>query len=332
MKDDEYRAKLKAEKATYAANIDVHALPNIFHYWSNKHLAPLLDEVGISHPDTFFSKYLHESAERSTRYGMPSFLSIGAGNCDTEVRIAKLLREQGLQEFTINCFELNPHMLTRGRDYAESEGVAQHIRFTEGDFNAWCADRLYDGVMANQSLHHVMSLEHLFDEVKLALAPGAYFITSDIIGRNGHQRWPEAMEQLHSFWKELPERYRYNLLLKRHEELYENWDCSSEGFEGIRAQDVLPLLLERFKFYVYAGFGNVIDPIVDRCFGHHFDDKSEWDLDFIDRVHEADERGFREGTLTPTHIMAVMTAEEPVERRYARGLTPEASIRPLSRS
>ena len=82
-----------------------------------------------------------------------------------------------------------------------------------------------------------------------------------MIGRNGHQLWPEALEIVHEFWRQLPERYRYNRALKRYEELYENWDCSLESFEGIRAQDILPLLLEYFHFQLFVGCGNVIDPL-----------------------------------------------------------------------
>ncbi len=66
------------------------------------------------------------------------------------------------------------------------------------------------------------------------------FVTNDMIGRNGHQRWPEALEIVNQYWHELPEAYRYNKLLSRYEPEYMNWDCSTEGFEGIRAQDILP--------------------------------------------------------------------------------------------
>jgi SAM-dependent methyltransferase len=323
----DYQAKIEAEKTRFAADLDVHALPEIFHYWSHNYVRPMLEEVGFNHPDELFAKFLHESSERSQATAAPVFLSIGAGNCDTEVRVAQRLLARGLSSFKIECLDLSPVMLTRGRDLALAEGVGDHLSFTEGDFNTWSANRVYDGAMANQSLHHVLHLEHLFDELKLSLAPAAYFVTSDMIGRNGHQRWPEAFERVQRFWSELPMDYRQNLLLNRYEEIYENWDCSDEGFEGIRAQDVLPLLLERFNFYIFAAFGNTVDPFVDRCFGHHFDATGKWDRRFIDRVHEADEQGFRDGTLTPTHMMAVMTAGEPPERRYARGMSPEAAVR-----
>lgn len=325
--DTDYQSKIEQEKNRFAADLDVHALPNIFHYWSDSYVRPMLQEVGFSHPDDLFVKFLHESSVRSGCTDTAAFLSIGSGNCDTEVRVAKLLLDRGVSDFTIECLDLSPVMLDRGRELAASEGVERHLKFSEGDFNQWQSQRKYHGIMANQSLHHVLNLEGLFDETRLALEPNAYFVISDMIGRNGHQRWPEALQGVHRFWAELPNDFRHNLLLNRYEEAYENWDCSLEGFEGIRAQDVLPLLLERFKFYIYVGFGNLVDPFVDRCFGHHFDDKGKWDRRFIDRVHEADEQGFRDGTLKPTHMMAVLTVGTPPERRYARGLSPEQSVR-----
>jgi SAM-dependent methyltransferase len=180
--------------------------------------------------------------------------------------------------------------------------------------------------MANQSLHHVVNLEGLFDEVTRALAPGGDFVVADIIGRNGHQRWPEALAAVQRFWRELPPAYRENRQLRRHEERFENWDCSSESFEGVRAEDILRLLVERFEFRLFIGFANVVDVFVDRSFGHNFDADAAWDREFIDRVHAFDEQGFADGTLTPTHLIAVMTADAGGATRSARGLTPEKSL------
>lgn len=323
----DYQNKIEAEKNLFAGNLDVHALPEIFHYWSHNYVRPMLEEVGFSHPDELFAKFLLESAQRGGGTEAPVFLSIGSGNCDTEVRVAKLLLERGMVDFSIECMDISTVMLQRGRELAAREGVERHLAFSEGDFNLWRSQRKYDGIMANQSLHHVLNLEGLFDEVKSALVNNAYFVTSDMIGRNGHQRWPEALEHVQRFWSELPLDFRHNLLLDRYEETHDNWDCSVEGFEGIRSQEVLPLLLERFQFYIYVGFGNVVDPFVDRCFGHHFDRQGKWDRRFIDRVHEVDEQGFRDGSLKPTHMMAVLTVGTPPARRYARGLSPEQSVR-----
>ena len=321
-----YAGRLAIETGIYRDVTDVHQLPPIFHYWSNTHLRPMLEEHGFSNVDQFFAKYLRESAQRR-EVASAVFLSIGAGNCDTEVRVAKLLRNAGLERFTIECLDLNADMLERGRELSQREGVAGHIVTTQGDFNHWSAAREYDGVIANQSLHHVVNLEGLLSEVKRCLARGGYFIVDDMIGRNGHQRWPEALAAVRRFWRELPQDYRYNRQLSRYERLYKNWDCSTEGFEGIRAQDILPLLTEHFEFHLFVGFANVVDVFIDRAFGHNFDAEAEWDRDFIDRIHAFDEESFRSGTLTPTHMMAVLAAEAPAHRICARGLTPERSVR-----
>lgn len=326
----EYLDRLAAETRIYKDVVDINVLPAIFHYWSNKYLRPMLEEYGVSNPDQFFAKYLRASAERlGTR--CPTFVSIGAGNCDTEVRVAKLLSNAGLRQFTIDCLDMNPHMLARGVDMAAREGVAEHIVPVNADFNEWRATREYSAVMANQSLHHVVNLEGLFDEIKCGLSTGGYLVVSDIIGRNGHQRWPEALEAIQNFWRELPESYRYNRQLDRYEDVFDDWDCSQESFEGIRAQDILPLLLERFDFELFIGFANVVDVFVDRSFGHNFDADAEWDRAFIDRLHAFDERGLAAGTLTPTHMMAVLT-QQPAAHVFARGVTPQQSVRRSSQA
>lgn len=324
-----YDDRVRAERAHYSDALEVNDLPPIFHYWSNRHLGPLLAEFGVERIEDWFALPFVECI--ATQTGSHAvFASIGAGNCDTEVRIAKRMKDLGAEHFTLECLDLNVDMLARGKALAEAEGVAEHLRFTETDLNAWRPVRAYAGIMANQSLHHLVNLENLFDQIRIAMYAGGLFVVSDMIGRNGHMRWPEAITPLQEFWGELPDRYRYNLQLRRQEEMFEDWDCSNEGFEGIRAQDILPLLLERFHFHKYVGFGNIIDVFVDRSFGHHFDAGLPWDRDFIDRVHACDERGFAEGALTPTHMFAVLSMEPSPSPRHARGLTPEASVRNVS--
>lgn len=150
---------------------------------------------------------------------------------------------------------------------------------------------------------------------------------SDMIGRNGHQRWPEALAIVKRHWKDLPEDKKFNVLLNRLEVEYDNWDCSKEGFEGIRSQDILPLLVQRFQCERFVGFGNVIDIFVDRCFGHNFSSDSQEDREFIDRVHAEDEAGFASGSLTPTHMVAVFCKTLHCETYYSCGITRISSIR-----
>ncbi len=322
----EYDARLRQETARYDDDLDVHHLPPIFHYWSHKYLRPELEAFGYQHPEhafqTEFARVIRANAGRLCR-----FASLGSGNGDAEVRIAQSLKAEGLNDFCIDCLELNPAMSARTIELAEQAGVAAHIRGVTMDINDWRPDQDYASVMANQSLHHMVELERIFDTVKIMMADEARFIVYDMIGRNGHQRWPEALTIVRAFWQELPESYRYQRQLKRQEPEFMDWDCSLEGFEGIRSQDILPLLCERFHFELFLPFANVIDPFIDRGFGHHFDANAEWDCDFIDRVHARDTAELIAGTIKPTHLIAVLTKTPPTRRRWRPGFSPQSCIR-----
>ena len=145
-------------------------------------------------------------------------------------------------------------------------------------------------------------------------------------------RWPEALEELQPFWNELPKDYRNNQQQKRYEEQYINYDCSGHGFEGVRAQDILPLLSERFNFNFFYPYGNMIFVFIDRPFGHNFNANADWDKDFIDRVHARDEACLISGELKPTSMLAVLTksATEVVLRHPA--LNPQHCVRKVTKS
>ncbi len=324
--DADYLARVAQEQLIFAGQIEVHALPEIFHYWSNRYLLPMQQEHGFNHPEDFLAKSLLKVATDADLRA-PRFISLGSGNCDAEVRIAKQMRDSGLNGFTIECVDINPTMLERGLQHAAEAGMDGVVVPVQGDFNRWRPQHSYDGIMANQSLHHVLELEDLFSQIHAALEPHGRFVTSDMVGRNGHQRWPEALEIVQEFWQQMPHPYRYNLQLQRMEESFLNWDCSVEGFEGVRAQDIMPLLLERFGFCYFLGYGNLVDPFIDRSFGHHFNPDGVWDRHFIDRVHARDEDEMRAGRIKPTHMQAVLSASQVGPCLHREGFSPEACVR-----
>ena len=326
----DYAARLASEFSTFENQVNVHDLPDIFHYWSNRYVRPVFESFGFSHPDAFFEQQLAAAYDGSARSATAParFISIGAGNCDTEVRLAAALVASGRPHFIMECMDINSTMLERGMALAAEATVARQIQPCERDFNKWIPDHNYAAVLANQALHHVVNLEGLFDGIYQAIGDDGRFITSDMIGRNGHARWPEALAIVQEFWRELPQEYRYNQQLQRHEETLDNWDCSTSGFEGIRAQDILPLLIDRFGFDFFVAFGAIIDPFVDRAFGHNFDADAEWDRGFIDRVHSRDNAEILSGRVKPTHMLAVMVADRASKPKIWRHLTPAFCVRP----
>ena len=158
------------------------------------------------------------------------------------------------------------------------------------------------------------------------LEPQGSFVASDMIGRNGHMRWPESLAIINVLWTVIPDHWKQNRPLARFEETFVNRDCSTHGFEGIRAQEILPLLLERFQFHRFAAWGGLLDCFVDRAFGHNLSSQNPFDRKFIDTMWETNQALIRLGVLTPTQMVAVMKKEKgPLVS--AAGLDPAKCVR-----
>jgi GT2 family glycosyltransferase/glycosyltransferase involved in cell wall biosynthesis/SAM-dependent methyltransferase len=322
--DQERRLEVEIER--YRDVEEVHDLPEIFHYWSNRFLPEKLGACGIRGIDELFLDPIL-AACRSRSDGEIRVASLGAGNADLEVRLSRRLVDEGCSNFRFHCLELNPHMIERGRALAESQGVESRICFEQIDLSEWDPDGPFAVCMASHTLHHIVQLESVFDAVKRAIGPGGVFVVHDMIGRNGHMRWPEALEIVQSIWQTMPDRYKHNRPLRRFETEFQNWDCSSDNNEGVRAQDILPLLMERFHFEVFLAFANLIDVFVDRVFGPNFDPELEEDRKFIEYVARLDEEKIDVGQIKPTHLMGVLRTEPTDHTTCWRHWTPQFCLR-----
>jgi 2-polyprenyl-3-methyl-5-hydroxy-6-metoxy-1,4-benzoquinol methylase len=326
----DYQRRVMEELGNYLSVENVADLPPIYDYWSQRYVAPKLRALGFDSIDDIFRAPLaRRCAEQPDRKVVA--VSLGSGNAELEVRLAASLVAAGITNLEITCLELNPAMIERAAAAAKSAGVESVLTFHEADLNTWTAERAYDLVIASHSLHHVVELEHLLDQTRAALEPAGRFVINDMIGRNGHMRWPEALAILQLIWATTPDRYRYNHQLSRFEQLYENWDCSAVGFEGIRAQDILPLLLERFHPAEFLAFANVIGVFIDRGFGHNLNPEREDDRVFIDRVARLDELCIDVGVVKPTQMIASFDVE-PAKPRFFKHWSPEFCVRDPERT
>jgi SAM-dependent methyltransferase len=322
----DYGRRFGDELARFSGIQNVHELPRITGYWAHRYVRPMFQQFGCENSAELFRNYMARSCNENPHSDV-RFLSIGAGDSATEIGIARWLVDSGIRNFVFECLDINPEVLNRGRLAAAAHGLREKVTFSTFDLNAWHPPHQYRIILAMQSLHHIQELETLFERIKEVLHPAGYFVADDMIGRNGHRRWPEALRLVHQFWAELPEKYKYNHQLRRVEKQYVDWDCSVEGFEGIRSQDILPLLIRNFSFDTFVAFGNVIDPFVDRSFGPNFSPETDWDREFIDRVHAADADEIEAGRIKPTHMIAVMTKEQRNQTRIHKHMTPEFCVR-----
>lgn len=323
----DYERRLSQQVEQYKNVANIHDLPSIFHHWSNRFVRPVMEQVfegRFMFPDV----YAHFLGKSFRETGNRLAASLGAGDGGMEIETAKSLIRDGTTDFVILCVELSEHLIIRGEEAARAAGVHKHIRFLKTDINHWRPEVKMAACMANQSLHHFENLEHVFDFVAANLESQGSFITNDMIGRNGHMRWPEARSIVDAVWSSLPQRYRYNQGLSRLESpTFLDWDCSVQGFEGVRAQDIMPLLVKRFGFTHFAAWGGFIDVFVDRNFGHNFNEQDPAHRNFIDQLGQANDALVRAGVIKPTQIFAVMSLSRDKECRSYAGITPEYAIR-----
>lgn len=159
--------------------------------------------------------------------------------------------------------------------------------------------------MAHHMLHHVDALETLYAGLHALLHPQGALLTWDMIGRNGHQRWPEVAPLVRSIWQTVPATQRYDHMMDRPMQHWQDWDCAIEGFEGIRAQEVLPLLAEHFVPSSFIAWGGLLDAFVNDRTGPCFNPaSSEKDRLFLERVAALEEELLSRRATTPTEIGA----------------------------
>lgn len=322
----DYDARVASQIEQYAAEGALTAkLPSIEQYWKRKYLEPKFNTV---FPDIFnhYELYWKHFAPRIAMTNCRNLLSVGCGDASVEIGVAQGLLKAGV-DFEFHLLELSPILLERAKENALAAGVTEQLHFHEADLNRWQPDRQFAGVMAHHVLHHVLDLEHLFAAIRSALHPNGVFCTFDMIGRNGHMRWPESLAVVNRIWGFLPEKKKYNHQLQRLETEFVNWDCAIAGFEGIRAQDILPILVETFKFESFFAWGGISDPFLSYAFGDNFNTQDPLDCAFVDFLQFLNELLIDLGYLKPTEMCAVMSLDNDCTTRHYKHWSPEFCVR-----
>jgi len=302
----DYSDRVKSELDFYEDQESVHDFPESQHYINENHLRPLL--VDRFPYGRFDEMVLH--FYRLMKEWIPDrplkVLSLGSGNCDFEIN---LVVENGLDCY-VHCLELNLRMLDRAAESAKEKGVSRQFRFMNADANELSLGEEYDLVIAYYALHHFVALEHIFEQVHNALMPHSLFLVNDMIGRNGHLFWDSTLEFCRRIWNLLPKDMKYNHQLREQSTVREQWDCAQEGFEGIRAQDILPLLDRYFNFLDFAPFYAFVNRFTDRDYGPNFNPENPLHRAFLDLIWQLDNHCCANRLLKPTQMMACVVRKD----------------------
>jgi SAM-dependent methyltransferase len=317
-----YQKLVERESVFFDGVAPILSIPKIFSYWAARYLSPRLIEMfGTNSIEEFFANEI----DRVVPSGHLGILSLGSGEASAEIGIAKFLKDKG-RDFSFYCTDISDGMNNVAKNNARMAGFEAEFQTFKSDVNQAFPSIDANIVIANHSLHHFIGLEYIFENVRRQIGRDGAFIVNDMIGRNGHQRWPEVHRLVEVFWNLLPIEKRVDLIHKVPRPIFEDFDCANGTFEGIRAQDILPLCCDNFEFERFLGFGGLPDIFLDRMYGGNFDVNVEFDLAFVDALEEVNSALLLSGAIKPTAMFATMRQKADNPRSWPS--SPLESIRP----
>ncbi len=195
-------------------------------------------------------------------------LSLGSGPGGIELGLA---RHAG--DSRIVCFDLNPDLMRLGRERAAEQGL--NVEFEAADLNVVTLPKNeFDIVFCHASLHHVLELERIADQIRRTLRPGGKLVTVDVCTPNGYLMWPETRPVVRNLFRTLPRRFRLNHTAYAEpavdDEIWE-MDTSAASMECIRAQDIIPVLSKTFQVEIFVPYFSICRRFLDTMYGPNFE-------------------------------------------------------------
>jgi SAM-dependent methyltransferase len=298
-------------------------LPPIFDYWSSLYLSPAAKAFGIETPEAFYLDHILEKCQQKDRH--VRVLSVGCGTATMEMELAERLRQAG-HCVSFACMDFNPALMKSATMVASERGLSNGVRFDVFDCNDPFELPEHDVIVVNQFFHHVTELEVFCRSLCRSLAQDGVVVTSDVVGRNGHQLWPSALDQVNHFWSQLPPEKTFDRHTGKQESQYRSIDHAAYSNEGVRAQDVVACLMAEFDFDQFLTFGGAIMPFVERRVGFNFHPDIEQDRKLIRTFGAIDQVALEEGLYPPVNMIASLRHKGRVTDPRHSPITPDDYI------
>jgi SAM-dependent methyltransferase len=297
-RDYDYERLIEEEKEHYSA-IDVtddlkeggsHASGCWRYYW--EHVGEIIAE-----------SYLVDFAEIvnrefvGTTYPL-NILSLGSGFCGHELGLTQNLTVPHL----IECTDINEAIFEQAKKVAQEEDLA--LEFREEDLNfIELAPGRYDVIFAHAVIHHVINLERLFEQLRAGLSDRGIFHMVDVVGQNRRLIWDENEDFANALLDLVPQELIGTTRL--------DIPFDADGMEGIRQDDIVPLLRETFEPVHEQRHGAFMRFICTNAeLGPRLDPSRPDAKAWLDLLIKADDVAVMTGLLRPLEIWGVYKARK----------------------
>ena len=217
-------------------------------------------------------------------------LSLCAGAARIEAELASVAGDRA--QWTL--FDLSEDLLRTAAGNFPTDIVPQLIAGNLNEIRDFGAR--YDVIMCVSGLHHIVELERVFAFMRTALTDnGEFWSIGEAIGRNGNRLHDRDYDAANLFFAGLPERFRRNRHSGHVDANLPNVDCSEATFEGIRSEDIEPLLARYLTpAHVYRR-NCFLWRIVDLAYSDNYDLTRQEDLDWVKAAIRAEMAHFASG-------------------------------------
>jgi SAM-dependent methyltransferase len=241
----------------------------------------------------------------------PRVLSLGCGYGGHDLHIARSLGGS----YELLAVDLNPGVYYRALQRARAEGL--NIRFEAHDLNRVSLEPGYfDVIYASASIHHIVNLEHLLEQLHRGLKDDGRLVIGDIIGKTQVEFWRENVEYAAKLVKRLPARFRPVVGRRR---IWRRWFVDpytiispyvepeiQKGMEGIRQEEIVPLLDRWFrpeKAFYFDAYMRLIctNPFI----GHRIDPGKLEDRVVLESLIDEELAVIASGRLRPTEVFGI---------------------------
>lgn len=324
---------------------EMHSNPEAFHLMNRLSLTPKINAVygDIAHT-VLTTVYARELARGLPRKGLTyKLLGVGSGACNLEIDIARRMVHHHFKKgerMVVYCYDPS------NEGYESARASIHQVNHTESRVKFVAVQELptlvrFHGVFAHHSLHHVSDLEGLYEYIEKSMHIDGVFFAADMTGRNGHRRWPEQLALADKLWNEQPTPghawdYIKNVSLDEYPD-YDYSHCNGQpgiALEGIRSEEVLPLLEQYFYFDKFVGFGGLAHEYVGRRLGDNYKTDTEEGRAFIHKLYELQESATNDNIIKPDQFFASMRRMDSKAKlnppKYYGNITVQFAVRVLT--
>jgi SAM-dependent methyltransferase len=289
-KNYDYERLIREEKEHYS-KIEVterlteggaHANSAWNHYWER--VGRVLDRSGCAD----LARYLCQNVAKGSQ--PLEVLSLGSGYCGHEIELARGMTRR----YRLTCTDVNESVFEKAKAVAHNERLSMEFRPADLNFIQIDPGR-YDLIFAHAAIHHVINLENLFEQLAHGLRAQGVFHLTEVVGKNRKLIWESNERYANALLDLIPHRYTHGIRLAVPEDV--------DGMEGIRQEDIMPLLRQHFSpvfEYRHGAFMRFICTHGD--LGPLLDPRNSEARRYLDFLIDCDECAVRYGVLQPLEI------------------------------